>query len=180
MKGIAAIQNLSATAKVSEDVTRGWLKKQTIWQIYLPAPRHTKLTSSFYRVIRSDARHIRLPLPWSTSPADSKRLSLWLQKRPKRWPKHCPARTLLKWAKLLQVDPWCELMGAINQLLAKHGISVRRGRVDIHRDQGIVERFNRTLAERLFGHQYAQEMQLPSGQRSTVGCLAARLRCSLK
>ena len=53
------------------------------------------------------------------------------------------------------------------QLLAKHGVSVRRGRVDIHRDQGIVERFNRTLAERLFGHQYAQEMRLPSGQRST-------------
>ena len=57
-------------------------------------------------------------------------------------------------------------MGAVNQLLAKHGVSVRRGRVDIHRDQGIVERFNRTLAERLFGQQYAQEMRLPPGQRS--------------
>ena len=33
--------------------------------------------------------------------------------------------------------------------------------------KGIVERFNRTLAERLFGHQYAQEMRLPSGERST-------------
>ena len=30
-----------------------------------------------------------------------------------------------------------------------------------------MERFNRTLAERLFGHQYAQEMQLPEGARST-------------
>ena len=30
-----------------------------------------------------------------------------------------------------------------------------------------MERWNRTLAERLFGHQYAQEMRLPSGQRST-------------
>ena len=39
-----------------------------------------------------------------------------------------------------------------------------RGR---RRDQGIVERFNRTLAERLFGHQYAQEMWLPSGQKSS-------------
>ncbi|MEW8445936.1 MAG: hypothetical protein AB2661_18785, partial [Candidatus Thiodiazotropha sp.] len=50
--------------------------------------------------------------------------------------------------------------------MAKHSVQVRRGRVEIHRDQGIVERFNRTLAERLFGHQYAQEMRLPSGQRS--------------
>ena len=58
-------------------------------------------------------------------------------------------------------------MGAVSQLLAKHGVEVRRGRVDIHRDQSVVERWNRTLAERLFGHQYAQEMRLPSGQRST-------------
>ena len=56
-------------------------------------------------------------------------------------------------------------MGTVNQLMAKRGVSVRRGRVDIHRDQGIVERFNRTLAELLFGHQYAQETRLPSGQR---------------
>ena len=27
----------------------------------------------------------------------------------------------------------------------------------MHRSQAIVERFNRTLAEKLFGHQYAQE-----------------------
>ena len=54
-------------------------------------------------------------------------------------------------------------MGSVSQLLAKHSVQVRRGRVDIHRDQGIVE----TLAERLFGHQYAQEVRLPSGERST-------------
>ena len=58
-------------------------------------------------------------------------------------------------------------MCAVSQLLAKHSVQVRRGRVDIYRDQGIVERWNRTLAERLFGHQYAQEMRLPLGQRST-------------
>ena len=63
--------------------------------------------------------------------------------------------------------PGREFIGSVSQLLAKHSVQVRRGRVDIHRDQGIVERFNRTLAERLFGHQYAQEMQLPSGERST-------------
>ena len=58
-------------------------------------------------------------------------------------------------------------MVAVSQLLAKHSVQVRRGRVDINRDQGIVEPWNRILAERLFGHQYAQEMRLPSGQRST-------------
>ncbi|KAL9972987.1 hypothetical protein ACROYT_G019389 [Oculina patagonica] len=46
--------------------------------------------------------------------------------------------------------------------------AIRRGRVNIHRDQTIVERFNRTLAERLFGYQYSVELNLPSGQRSTA------------
>ena len=69
--------------------------------------------------------------------------------------------------KLLQVDPGREFMGALSQLLAKHSVQVRRGRVDIHRDQGIVERFYRRLAERLFGHQYAHEMRLQYGERST-------------
>jgi len=51
-------------------------------------------------------------------------------------------------------------MGAFNQLLAKHNVQVRRGAAENHRQQGIVERFNRTLAERLFGQQYDQEMLL--------------------
>ena len=68
--------------------------------------------------------------------------------------KHGP----VTWPRLLQVDPGREFMGAVNQLLVKHNVSVRRGRVDTHRDQDIVERFNRTLAQRLFGAQYAQEL----------------------
>ena len=73
---------------------------------------------------------------------------------------HIYKRGPLTWPRLIQVDPGREFMGAVNQLLAKHDVQVRRGRVDLHRDQAIVERFNRTLAERLFGHQYAQEMLL--------------------
>ena len=38
-KGIAAIKKLAQDAKVSEDATKKWLIKQTIWQIYLPAPK---------------------------------------------------------------------------------------------------------------------------------------------
>jgi len=52
--------------------------------------------------------------------------------------------------------------------MEKHKTYIRRGHIDIHCDQAIVERFNRTLAERLFGHQYAEEMRLPEGQRSTA------------
>ena len=57
-------------------------------------------------------------------------------------------------------------MGAVAKEMEKPKVRIRRGRVEIHRDQAIVERFNHTLAERLFGHQYAVEMRLPEDQRS--------------
>ena len=72
----------------------------------------------------------------------------------------------LTWSSMLQVDPGREFMGGVTKEMDKHKTYIRRGRTEIHRDQAIVERFNRTLAERLFGHQYAVEM-LHAG-RSTV------------
>ena len=39
-KGLAAVKKLSSTAKVLENVTKRWLAKQALWQIYLPAPRY--------------------------------------------------------------------------------------------------------------------------------------------
>ena len=38
-KGLAAINKIAAAARVSEDAAKGWLKRQAIWQIYLPPPR---------------------------------------------------------------------------------------------------------------------------------------------
>ena len=51
-------------------------------------------------------------------------------------------------------------MGALTQLMEKHSVRIR-SRTEMHRDIGVVERFNRTLAERLFGYQYAKELQNP-------------------
>ena len=39
-KGLAAVKKLAAAAKASEEVTKKWLAKQALWQIYLPAPRN--------------------------------------------------------------------------------------------------------------------------------------------
>ena len=69
---------------------------------------------------------------------------------------------------MLQVDPGREFMGAVTKKMINNNTAIRRGRVEIHRDQAIVERFNRTLAERLFGHQYAVEILLPADQRYTA------------
>jgi len=77
-------------------------------------------------------------------------------------------RSPLTWPEMLQVDPGREFMGAAIKETDTHKTYIRRGRVDIHRDQAIVERFNRTLAELLFGRQCAVEVRLPEGQRSTT------------
>ena len=73
----------------------------------------------------------------------------------------------LTWPQMLQVDPGREFMGAVTKEMEKHKTYIRRGRTEIHRDRAIVERFNSTLSERLFQHQYAAEMLLPEGKRST-------------
>ena len=38
-KVLTAIKKLASAAKVTEQQAKDWLKKQAIWQIYLPAPR---------------------------------------------------------------------------------------------------------------------------------------------
>ena len=63
------------------------------------------------------------------------------------------------------VDPGREFMGSVVKEMENHKVRIRRRRTEIHRDQAIVERFNRTLAERLLGYQNAVEMRLPAGQR---------------
>ena len=61
-------------------------------------------------------------------------------------------------ATFLQVDPGREFFGSVSELFRKNNVRIRRGIVGLHRQQAIVERFNRTLAERLFGHQYYKEI----------------------
>ena len=70
----------------------------------------------------------------------------------------------LRWPQLLHVDPGKEFLGAVSSLMKQHNVKIRQGHAEIYRDQAIVERFNRTLAERLFGYQYAKEcIQTTSG-----------------
>ena len=186
-KGIAAIKKLSEAAKVSEDTAKKWLIKQALWQIYLPAPR--RIPRPKFDVSSPNAVHQAdlLFLPHDKLPRGRKvyKYVLTVSDVASRYKEAEPLtskesaevakafqtiykRGPLKWPQLLQVDPGREFMGAVTKEMENHKTYIRRGRVNIHRDQAIVERFNRTLAERLFGHQYAVEMRLPEGQRSTA------------
>ena len=58
-------------------------------------------------------------------------------------------------------------MGGVKEMLSIHDVKIRLWDVTTDRDKGIVEWIDITLAERLFGQQYAKEMKLLSYKRPT-------------
>ena len=70
--------------------------------------------------------------------------------------------TPLNYPKTLIVDDGKEFYGDMTKLMQKHDVITQRGDPSQHRSQGIVERFNRTLADRLFTYQYHKELEDPS------------------
>ena len=185
-KGLAAVKKLSTAAKVGEEVAKQWLIKQALWQIYLPAPRyiprpkfdvslpnavhqadllflphdkllHGRKVYKYALTVVYVASRYKAAEPLTSKESDE--VSKAFQRMYKRGP--------LKWPQLLQVDPGCEFMGNVTKVMQNNKTAIRRGRTEIHRDQAIVERFNRTLAERLFEYQYAVEMNMKDNKRST-------------
>ena len=55
----------------------------------------------------------------------------------------------------------------MSQEMEKYDVRIRRGNLNVHSDQGIVEWFNRTLGKPLFTIQYSLEMNFKEGRRST-------------
>ena len=178
LERVCSDKKLAQAAKVSEDMARNWLG-------YLPAPRYIPRPKFDVPVPNQVHQADLLYLPHDRPPRSRKtfKYALTVVDVASRFKEAVPlttkearevaaalerifSRSPLSWPKLLQVDPGREFMGAVNQLLSKHNVQVRRGHVDIHRDQAFVETFNRTLAERLFGHQHGVEMRHPD-KRST-------------
>ena len=186
-KGTSAIKKLAEDAKVPEDAAKQWLIKQSIWQIYLPAPRHIPRPKFDVAAPNSVHQADLLFLPHDKLPRGKKvyKYALTVVDVASRYKEAEPLtskdsaevakafqsiyrRSPLTWPQMLQVDPGREFMGSVTEEMENHKTYIHRGRTEIHRDQAIVKRLNRTLAERLFGHQYAVEMLLPEGQRSTA------------
>jgi len=186
-KGTAAIKKLAEAAKVTEDATKKWLIRQALWQIYLPAPRYIPRPKFDVSTPNSVHQADLLFLPHDKLPRGRKvcKYALTVVDIASRYKEAEPptskdsaevakafqaiyGRSPLTWPQMLQVDPGREFMGSVTKEMEGHKTYIRRSCTEIHRNQAIVERFNRTLAECLFGHQYAVEMLLPEGQRSTA------------
>jgi hypothetical protein len=173
-RGNEAIVPLSIATGVDKDVVKKWLEKQALWQIYLPRPKyiprwhwdvekvnevhqsdllfltHDKVGNKTYKyallVVDVASRYADAePL----TSKDSSGLAIAFERIYKR---------KLKYPTTLVVDPGTEFMGAVTKLMEKNKTKIQRSEAKNHRAQAIVERVNRTLAEKLYSHQYAQEM----------------------
>src|SRR5271170_5043665 len=74
----------------------------------------------------------------------------------------CP----LTWPELLIIDKGSEFKGDCERLLREHGTKFQKAKSK--RTVGIVERYNKTLAERLFCIQDASDQLLPISERARI------------
>ena len=163
----------------SIDAASNWLKQQPIWQIYLPPPKYIPRPSFNECIPNAVHQADLLYLPHDKVGKKTFKYCLTVVDVASRYKDAEPLidksanevakafttiykRGPLTWPNLLQVDPGKEFMGIVNALLQKNKVQIRRGIVGNHRSQGIVERFNRYLAEKLFGSQYHQEIIHPT------------------
>ena len=183
-KGHAAIPKLAQAATVSENIAEKWLEKQALWQVYLPPPKYVPRPR--WTVNKPNQIHQAdlLFLPHDTFKRKTYRYALVVIDVASRY-KDAEALTSkesseiakclskiysrkLSWPVTLIVDPGREFMGSVTKIMKQHGVTIQRGQAGNHRSQAFVERVNRTLSERLFSHQYAQEMLTDGRSREWV------------
>ena len=69
--------------------------------------------------------------------------------------------TPLTYPKAMIIDDGKEFYGVVMKLMEKHDVIIQRDDPNQHRSQGIMERFNRMLADRLFSYQCYKELEDP-------------------
>ena len=142
-KGVSVIDKLAREARVSQEAAKNWLKKQTLWQIYLPPPKY--IPRAKFSVSAPNYTHQAdlLFLPHDR-PGKGRKLykyALTVVDVASRYKEAEPLsskdsgevakafkqiykRGPLKWPKLLQVDPGSEFKGKVNEVMKKHIVSM--------------------------------------------------------
>ena len=181
-KGYSAFSKLADAAGVSENEAKEWLKKQALWQIYLPSPRY--IPRPHWTVEKPNEIHQAdlLFLPLDTVKRKTFKYALVVIDVASRYKDAEPLTSKessevaksfekiysrkLKWPERIIIDPGKEFMGRVTSLMKRHNVIIQRSEAGNHRAQAFVERANRTLSERLFSFQYGKEMSSDDNERS--------------
>ena len=120
--------------------------------LYLPHDRYEKKTYKFALNIVDVASRYKGSYQLATK--NSKEIAQAFQ-----W---IYENTPLTYPKTPIIDDEKEFYRDTMKLMEKHDVLIQRGDPSQHRLEGIMERFNRTLADRLFSYQYYKELEDPS------------------
>ena len=178
-RGKTAIHKLSKALGSMKEEAEKWLLKQPMYQIYLPAPKyiprpnasmslfteqndihqadilylpHDKFKKKTYKyalnVVEVASRYKGSYQLTTKNAKEVAQAFQWIYQN-----------TSLAYPKTLIINVGKEFYGDVTKLMEKHDVMIQRGDPSQHRSQGIVERFNRTLADRLFSYQYHKELE---------------------
>ena len=181
---------LSSTKEGAENKASGstkeeaekWLLKQPFYQIYLPAPEYIpRPNASMSLFTKPNDIHQAdiLYLPHDKFKKKTYKYALNIVDVASRYKGSYQLTTKntkevaqafqwiyenkpLNYPKTLIIDDGKKFYGDVMKLIEKHDVMIQRGDPSQHRSQGIVERFNRTLADRLLSYQYHKELEDPS------------------
>ena len=165
---------LAEAANVSKTEAENFLKKQALWQIYLPAPKYIPrphwVVSKINQIHQADL----LFLPHNTFKRKTYKYALVvvdiaskfvdaeaLTSKESQEVSGALSRIYsrhLKFPETLIVDPGREFFGSVTKLMEKHNVKIQRSEAKNHRAQAFVERANRTLSEKIFSVQSSEEM----------------------
>ena len=181
-RGRSAIQKLAKASGSTKKEAERWLLKLILHQIYLPAPKYiprANASLSLYAKPNDIHQADILYLPHDKFKKKTYKCALNIVDVASRYKGSYQLTTKnakevaqafqwiyenkpLNYPKTLIVDDGKEFYGDVTKLMEKHDVIIQRGDPPQHRSQGIVERFNRTLADRLFTYQYHKELEDPS------------------
>ena len=181
-RGKSAIQKLSRASGSMKEEAEKLLRKQSLYQIYLPPPKYIprpNASMSLFAKPNDIHRADILYLPHDKFKKKTYKYALNIMDVASRYKESYQLATKnskevaqafqwiyentpLTYPKRLIIDDWKEFYGDMTKLTEKHNVLIQCGDPSQHRSQGIVERFNRMLSNRLFSSQYHKELEDPS------------------
>ena len=181
-RGKRAIQKLAKASGSTKEEAEKWLLKQPLYQIHLPPPKYVprpNASMSLFAKANDIHRADILYLPHDKFKKKVYKYALNIEDVVSRYKgsyqlstkntkevaqafQWIHQNTPLTYPKTLIIDDGKEFYGDTTKLMEKHDVMIQRGDPSQHRSQGMVERFNRMLADRLFSFQYHKEVEDPS------------------
>ena len=181
-RGKSAIQKLSRASGSTKEEAEKWLLKQPLYQIYLPASKYIarpNANMSLFAKPNDIHQSDLLSLPHDKFKTKTYKYALNIVDVASRYKGYYQLTTKnskevaqafqwihentpLTYPKTLIVDNGKEFYRDTTKLMGKHDVMIQHGDPSQHHSQGIMERFNRTLADRLFSYQCHKKIEDPS------------------